>query len=151
MNNHISSKDKFITEHTYKAMGFTKPEIEKLQNAYPSKNPSREEEYDYQEILSNTLKDSASRNDNKHVACGFLSGISSLSFLALAKAAHAYSEPKALYTCIGLSIVSALYSAFCFKNIEKPFEDLEQKFKKAEQKAKVKWEKLAQKTKERTR
>ena len=151
MNNNISSKDKFITEHTYKTMGFTKPEIEKLQNAYPSKNPSREEECDYQEILSNTLKDSASRSDNKHVAYGFLSGMGALSLLAIAKAAHTCSEPKILYSCIGLSIVSALYCAFCFKNIEEPFEDLEQKLKKAEQKAKLKWEKIAQKTNEKSR
>jgi uncharacterized membrane protein len=151
MNNNLSSQDKFITKNTYKSLGFTESEIKKLQDTYPQKNSSREQKQNYQELLSHTLKTSAHRRDNKRVAYSFLSGMSALSLLSIAKAAHTCSEPKILYTCIGLSIFTGLYSIYCFKNIEETSKELDQKFKKAEQKAKLNWEKLIQKEKERTK
>ena len=151
MNKKLSEKELFVKTAGYKAMGFTGPERKRLLDLYPSKEATKEQRDKYAETFSNTLARASDRHDSKQVAQGLLSGFLALSFFSVAKAAHTCHSPKTMWTCLGISILGALYCYSGFKKVGISAEEMERKQQKAEKKAIKKWDMLSLKQEQKTR
>ena len=151
MNKKLSEKELFVKTAGYKAMGFTGPERKRLLDLYPSKEATKEQRDKYAETLSNTLARASDRHDSKQVTQGLLSGFLALSFFSVAKAAHTCHSPKTMWTCLGISILGALYCYSGFKKVGISAEEMERKQQKAEKKAAKRWDMLSLRQEQKTR
>ena len=131
----LISEDPSVIAAGYKARGMTKEEIQQLLKIHPKENATKEQKENYLEMLSETTDKVLFRHDTRRAGCGIISGAIALSLLSIAKAAHTFSSPKTMYTCIGLSILAGLYSYSRFSRIGFPIKNEEKRIQKAKLKA----------------